>query len=62
MGIVLVINKGEVMLHIGLSWLLFWVLVNPLNVAVDVAALITGIAFVVLSFVLGDSPIVRRNP
>lgn len=48
------------MLEIGAAFLLFWLLINPLNVAVDVAVLIVGIVFIVLSFLLGNTIATRR--
>lgn len=43
-------------MFVGLSWLLFWLLVTVFSVAIGTAALITGLVFIVLYFVLTDRP------
>jgi hypothetical protein len=48
------------MLFIGLSWILFWVLVKVFTVDFLLAAVATGIVFVALGLIRGDFPTTRR--
>lgn len=48
------------MLIVGLSWLVFWLLINVFSVALDKAALVTAIIFIVLGLVSEGVPNLRR--
>lgn len=43
------------MLIVGLSWLVFWLLIDVFNVETLKAALATGLVFVVLGLLLGNN-------
>lgn len=42
------------MLIVGVSWVLFWALVQVFTVKVLTAALTTGIVFILLGLILGE--------
>lgn len=44
------------MLLIGISWLVYWLLVGVFTVEAIKAALVTGIIFVILGLLIGDRP------
>lgn len=48
------------MVIVGVSWLLFWLLLEVFTVAVDKAALVTAIVFILLGIVLGERPWERK--
>lgn len=50
------------MLVVGISWLLFWLLINVFNVVVDKAALITAIIFILAGLLLEGYPHFLRRP
>ena len=48
------------MILIGLSWIVFWLMADVLKVELLLAALITGIVFVVLGILFEGAPSFRR--
>lgn len=42
------------MLIVGVSWVLFWLLVKIFEVSLLDSALVTGVAFILLGLVLGE--------
>lgn len=48
------------MVVIGISWILYWALIDVLAVAPLKSAIITGVVFVLLGLVLGERPWVRK--
>lgn len=44
------------MIVVGVSWILYWALVDAFNLDSLKAALITGIVFILLGLVLGERP------
>lgn len=50
------------MLLIGVSWLLFWLLITVFLIEVVKAALVTAIVFIVLGLLLEGWPELKRRP
>lgn len=48
------------MLVVGLSWIVFWLLTSVFSVEVLKAALATGIIFVVLGLLVGESATFKK--
>lgn len=48
------------MILIGLSWLIFWLLVEVFTVAVIKAALVTALVFIILGLLNGERPWERK--
>lgn len=44
------------MIVVGVSWILYWALVDAFNLEALQAALMTGIVFILLGLVLGERP------
>lgn len=44
------------MVLVGLSWLIFWLLVDVFDVEALKAALATGIVFLIMGLILGERP------
>lgn len=47
------------MIIVGVSWILFWALVKVFSVEVTLAAIVTGVVFILLGLVLGERPFNR---
>lgn len=48
------------MVLVGLSWLVFWLLVDVFSIEALKAALATAIIFIVLGLIWGERPWIRR--
>lgn len=48
------------MVVIGLSWLVFWLLIDVFNVETLKAALATGLMFVILGLLIGNNETVKK--
>lgn len=48
------------MIVVGVSWVLFWALADVFKVEVLLAALVTGVVFVLLGLVLGERPVIKQ--
>ena len=44
------------MILVGVSWVLYWLLVKVFNVDTLIAALVVGVAFILFGLVLGERP------
>lgn len=49
------------MLLVGTSWIVFWLLASVFKVELLLAALVTGIIFILLGLILGERLPVGRN-
>lgn len=48
------------MLIVGLSWFVFWLLINVFTMAIDKAALVTALIFIILGVVLEGRPVIDK--
>jgi len=49
------------MVAIGVSWVLFWALVRVFTIEVTLAAIVTGVVFILLGLLLGERPWTRSQ-
>lgn len=47
------------MIEVGVSWILFWALVKVFSIEVTMAAVVTGVVFILLGLLLGERPFTR---
>lgn len=50
------------MIIVGVSWVLFWALVEAFKLEIVTAAIVTGVAFILLGLVLGERPVFEKRP
>lgn len=48
------------MIAIGISWILFWALIKVFTIELTLAAIVTGIVFILLGLLLGERPFKTR--